>query len=98
MQEMQDEGVIFNSIEAEITEKRITDAEAALLQSISKTYEVQHKQLFVDAITGKCYLQLIVARTTDSGYQGNMFYINVNSPLIKSQQTPPPLIYRMYDG
>lgn len=69
---------IFDSLEAEITEQKISTAESILRDSISETYQIQGKQLFVDAISGKCYLQLIVARTTDTGYEGNYFYINVN--------------------
>ena len=69
---------IFDPIASEITSKQIEAAEATLLNSISETYNVQHRQLFVDAISGKCYLQLIVSRPIDSGYQGNIFYINVN--------------------
>lgn len=69
---------IFDPLETEITEQRIADAEAVLCQSISEAYEIQDKQLLVDANSGKCYLQLVVARSTDTGYQGNFFYINVN--------------------
>lgn len=69
---------IFDPLAAEITEKRITVAETVLRSSISESYEIQGKKLFVDAISGKCYLQLIVARSTDTGYEGNFFYINVN--------------------
>lgn len=69
---------ILTPLKNELSAEKISAAEKVLTGSISKSYEVQGKYLLLDAMSGKCYLQLVVARSIDDGYEGNFFYINVN--------------------
>lgn len=65
---------LFNRLENDITEKQVTNAETALLNSITSAYKITYRELFVDTVTGKCYL--MVNASSDSSRE--LFYINVN--------------------
>ena len=69
---------ILDEIKSDITEKHLSDAETALRSSISKSYEIKDRELFVDFNTGKCYLQVLAGFTKDNAFSSDYFYINVN--------------------
>lgn len=68
---------IFDSVEDSISEKKITNAKEALLNTISDSYTIQSIYLALDS-DGQCYLQVSTTRTVNGELRGEMLYINID--------------------
>lgn len=71
---------LFNHLKTEVSPKRIEDSRTALLSALPAGTQLQEFQrLFIDAHSGKCYIELYPIYPKDlSNTYPDQFYINVN--------------------